>query len=212
MFIGVLTLSVILYFTFLHSKIREHTNIEVPLHADYIIILGARVKGEIPSLTLQYRIDAAANYMEKNQETIAIASGGTGPGEDITEAEAIKRGLLKHGVDGNRIILEDKSTDTVEYISFSIKLIPDLLETGLLVTNDFHLYRAKSIAKDQGLNLQGIPAVTPTVAIPKSYLREYLAITKYYLVTFFKKWKPANFIGWFLVCHIDCKMKYQYLK
>jgi uncharacterized SAM-binding protein YcdF (DUF218 family) len=185
--IGLLTLSVLLYFAFLHSKIRDHTNIEVPLHADYIIILGARVKGEIPSLALQYRIDAAANYMKKNKETIAIASGGQGPGEDITEAEAIKRGLLKHGVDSKRILLEDKSTDTVENITFSKKVIPDHLETGLLVTNDFHLYRAKSIAKSQGLNLQGIPAETPTVAIPKSYTREYLAITKYYLVTFFKK-------------------------
>lgn len=186
MVLGVLTLSVILYFAFLHSKIRAHTNSEVPLHADYIIILGARVKGEIPSLALQYRIDAAANYMKKNKETIAIASGGQGPGEDITEADAIKEGLLVHGISSNRIILEDKSTDTVENIRFSKKLIPDYLENGLLVTNDFHLYRAKSIAKDQGLNLQGIPAETPAVAIPKSYLREYLAITKYYLVTIFK--------------------------
>lgn len=187
MVIGVLTLSALLYFAILHFKIRDHINSEVPLDADYIIILGARVKGEIPSLALQYRIDAAANYMKENKETIAIASGGQGPGEDITEAEAIKRGLLQHGVDGNRILLEDKSTDTVENITFSKKLIPVQLETGLLVTNDFHLYRAKSIAKDQGLSLQGIPAETPAIAIPKSYGREYLAITKYYLVTFFKK-------------------------
>jgi uncharacterized SAM-binding protein YcdF (DUF218 family) len=187
MIIGVLTLSMILYFALLHSKIRNHTNIEVPLHADYIIILGARVKGEIPSLALQYRIDAAADYMKKNKDTIAIASGGQGPGEDITEAEAIKRGLLGHGISKDRIILEDKSTDTVENITFSKSLIPDQLETGLLVTNDFHLYRSKSIAKDQGLDLQGIPAKTPAVAIPKSYSREYLAITKYYLVSLFKK-------------------------
>jgi uncharacterized SAM-binding protein YcdF (DUF218 family) len=184
---GLLTLSLLLYFGFLHLNIREHTTTEVPSHADYIIILGARVKGEVPSLALQYRIDAAANYMKKNKETIAIASGGQGQGEDITEAEAIKRGLLVHGISKDRIILEDKSTDTVENITFSKKLIPNKLETGLLVTNDFHLYRAKSIAKDQGLDLQGIPAKTPAVAIPKSYSREYLAITKYYLVSLFKK-------------------------
>jgi len=184
---GLITLSLLLYFGFLHLKIRDHTNTVVPSHADYIIILGARVKGEIPSLALQYRIDAAADYMKKNKETIAIASGGQGPGEDITEAEAIKRGLLSLGISSNRVILEDRSTDTVENITFSNKLIPDHLKTGLLVTNDFHLYRAKSIAKDQGLDLQGIPAKTPAVAIPKSYSREYLAITKYYLVRLFKK-------------------------
>ncbi|MEH7252628.1 YdcF family protein, partial [Neobacillus niacini] len=149
-------------------------------------ILGARVKGEVPSLSLQYRIDAAASYMKKNNETIAIASGGQGSGEDITEAEAIKRGLLQHGIDESRILLEDKSTDTVENIRYSKILIPKHLHTGLLVTNDFHLYRAKSIARDQGLNLEGLPADTPAIAIPKSYSREYLAITKYYLVKLFQ--------------------------
>ncbi|WP_045520072.1 YdcF family protein [Neobacillus niacini] len=184
--IGIFTLIMLLYFAFLHFKIREHTNIEIPNHADYIIILGARVKGEIPSLALQYRIDAAASYLKKNKETIAIASGGKGPGEEITEAEAIKRGLLAQGIDGNRILLEDKSTDTKENIKFSKQLIPNYLETGLLVTNDFHLYRSQSIAKDQGLSLKGIPAETPTIAIPKSYTREYLAITKYYLMKIFQ--------------------------
>lgn len=179
--IGVFALILLLYFAFLHSKIRNQSETEVPKHADYIIILGARVKGEIPSLSLQYRIDAAANYLKKNKETMAISSGGQGSGEDITEAEAIKRGLIAHGIASDRVLLEDKSTDTVENIRFSKKLIPKHLKTGLIVTNDFHLYRAKSIAKDHGLNLQGIPAETPTIAIPKSYIREYLAITKYYL-------------------------------
>src|SRR3954447_5666678 len=102
--IGMFILIILLYFASLHIKIREHTNIEVPNHADYIIILGARVKGEVPSLSLQYRIDAAASYMKSNEDTIAIASGGQGHGEDITEAEAIKRGLLEHGIKGNRIL------------------------------------------------------------------------------------------------------------
>lgn len=187
MAIGLITLFLLLYFAFLHTKIRDHANTQVPKHAEFIIILGARVKGETPSLALQYRIDAAADYMKKNKETIAIASGGQGPGEDITEAEAIKRGLVAHGIPSNKILLEDKSTDTVENIRYSKKLIPKHLKTGLIVTNDFHLYRAKSIAKDQGLSLEGIPAATPAVAIPKSYAREYLAITKYYLVKTFKK-------------------------
>ena len=181
-YIRLAILIIFIYFAFLHFKIREHTDMEVSNPADYIIILGARVKGEVPSLALQYRIDAAALYMKNNKKTIAIASGGQGAGEDISEAESIKRGLLQQGIDESRILLEDKSTDTVENIKYSKILIPKHLDTGLLVTNDFHLYRAKSIARDQGLNLEGLPAETPTIAIPKSYSREYLAITKYYLV------------------------------
>lgn len=180
LFISVL-LFISIYFGYLHLKIREHSLLVAPKHVDYIIILGARVKGTTPSLALQYRIDAAANYLKDNQTTIAIASGGKGDGEDISEAEAIKNGLIHHGIEEERIILEDESTDTVENITYSMKLIPDSLTTGLIVSNDFHIYRAKLIAKDLGLRLAGLPAETPTIAIPKSYSREYLAITKYFI-------------------------------
>ncbi|MHC0038536.1 YdcF family protein [Pseudoneobacillus sp. C159] len=169
------------YFGYLHIKIREHGKLKVSDQAEYIIILGARVNGTTPSLSLQYRIDAAATYLKHNPQTIAVASGGQGPEEKMTEAEAIKQGLMYQGIDESRIILEDRSTSTVENIKFSKKLIPHNLEKGIIVSNDFHLFRAKMIAKDHGLELEGLPARTPTVAIFKSYTREYLAISKYWL-------------------------------
>lgn len=175
------SICMVIYFAFLHLKIREHSNETAAGHGEYLIILGARVKGNVPSLSLQNRIDTAADFMKKNNNSIAIASGGQGPGEEISEAEAIKNGLLEHGISESRILIEDKSTNTVENIGFSKKLIPKHLNSGMLVSNDYHLYRAKSIAKDQGLDLAGLPAKTPAVAVPKSYLREYLAITKYHL-------------------------------
>ena len=56
---------------------------------------------------------------------------------------------------------------------------------GLVVTNDYHIYRATRIAKDEHLELGGLPAETPRIALPKSYIREYLALTKYYLLKIF---------------------------
>lgn len=171
----------VLYFSYLQVKIMEHSKLKATEKVDYIIILGARVKGSVPSLALQNRIDTAAEYLKNNKGTIAIASGGKGKGEDISEAEAIKRGLVLQGITPSRIYLEDKSTDTVENIRLSKKLIPTNLKTGLIVTNDFHLYRAMMIAEDHGLQVASLPAKTPAIAIPKSYSREYLAITKYFL-------------------------------
>lgn len=173
----------LIYIGFLHYKIIQHGNIAAPEKADYIIVLGARVKGTVPSLALQERIDSAAQYLIKNKNTIAIASGGKGPGEDISEAESIKNELLAHGIDESRILIEDRSTDTYENIGFSKKLIPQDAEKGLLVTNDFHIFRAKMIAANEGLYLKGLPAKTPIQAVVKSYIREYLALTKYYLKT-----------------------------
>lgn len=82
------------YFGFLHMKIQESIHQQIPENADYLIILGARVKGSIPSLSLQYRIDKAAEYLTANKHTLAIVSGGKGPGEDISEAKAMQQGLI----------------------------------------------------------------------------------------------------------------------
>ena len=171
----------LIYIAVLQMKIYQSSHQEVPTEADYVIVLGARVKGTIPSLSLQYRIDAAAQYLLKNEETIVIVSGGQGPDEDLSEAEAMRRGLVSQGIKAERILLEDQSTSTYENIAFSKKLIPSGLETGLLVSNDYHLYRAGLIAKKAGLKVTGLPAKTPKIALVKSLVREYLSITKHYL-------------------------------
>ncbi|MDM5357727.1 YdcF family protein [Peribacillus sp. ACCC06369] len=169
------------YFGFLHMKIQESIHQPIPENADYLIILGERVKGSVPSLSLQYRIDKAAEYLRANKRTLAIVSGGKGPGKDISEAKAMQQGLIEQGIEEARIMMEDKSTTTHENIVFSKELITDPSASGLIVSNDFHIYRAVEIAKKEGLDMKGIPAKTPIVALLKSYSREYLAITKYYL-------------------------------
>lgn len=179
--IGVFAALGLIYIGILQFKISQYSHKEVPKNADYLIVLGARVKGTVPSLAFASRINAAAEYLKKNKDTLVIASGGKGPGEDISEAESIRRELVNQGINETRIILEDQSTDTYENINFSKKLIPQGAKLGLVVTNNFHLYRAVSIARDYGLEVEGLPAETPWIAVVKSYSREYLAITKFYL-------------------------------
>lgn len=181
LFCVICVIAVLGYFGFLHMKIQESIHQQIPENADYLMILGARVKGSVPSLSLQYRIDKAAEYLSANKHTVVIVSGGKGPGEDISEAKAMQQGLIAQGIEEARIMMEDKSTTTHENIVFSKELIPDTATSGLIVSNDFHIYRAVEIAKKEGLDMKGLPAKTPKVSLLKSYTREYLAITKYYL-------------------------------
>ena len=58
---------------------------------DYLVVLGAAVKGTEPGEALRLRIQAAARYLEANPRTVAIVSGGRGTGEEITEAECMER-------------------------------------------------------------------------------------------------------------------------
>ncbi|HDR7795259.1 TPA: YdcF family protein [Bacillus luti] len=172
----------VIYAGFLQYNIYKHGHMKAIEDADYIIVLGSKVNGTNPSYSLQYRIDKAAEYLKAHEKTIAIVSGGQGKGEDISEALAMKKGLIKQNIDENRIIMEDKSTSTAENIKFSKPLIPANMKKGMIVTNDFHMFRAKKIAAKQGLQLEGLPAKTPKPIIISSNIREYLAITQYWFM------------------------------
>ncbi|WP_438824335.1 YdcF family protein [Bacillus sp. JJ1533] len=185
--IGILLIIGVIYFGRIHYKISYYAETQPPMDADYLIILGAKVNSEIPSLALQYRIDAAAEYAKENENTILIASGGQGPGEDITEAEAMRRELVDKGISESRIYLEDRSTSTYENIKFSKEFIPEDAKLGIIVTNDYHLYRSIQIAEDAGLKVKGLPAKTPQVTLLKAYSREYLSVTKYYMEKYILK-------------------------
>lgn len=172
----------VVYMGFLQYNIYKHGQMNATYDADYIIVLGSKVNGTKPSYSLQYRIDKAAEYLKSHEKAIAIVSGGKGKGEDISEALAMKNELMKLNIAEDRIIMEDKSTSTDENIKFSKPLIPDNMKKGMIVTNDFHMFRAKKIAAKQGLQLEGLPAATPKRIVIPSNIREYLAITQYWFM------------------------------
>ncbi|MBR1741140.1 MAG: YdcF family protein [Lachnospiraceae bacterium] len=151
--------------------------------ADYLVILGAHVYGERMSSNLRYRVEIGKKYLEENPETKVILSGGKGFGEDITEAEAMRRYLVEKGISEKRILVEDQSVNTDENIRYSRKLMEDEKEAFVVIaTNRFHLFRAEGIAKKQGLEkVQGIGQYIRPDTAPNAYLREVIAIWKYKL-------------------------------
>lgn len=118
--------------------------------AQWIIILGAQVRGRKITDSLKRRLDAAIHYLEENERTMVVVSGGRGPGEDISEADAMEQYLIEQGVAENRIRKEDQSVSTRENLSFSRRFIDPKHETVGIVTNNFHSYRAKLLAEQEG--------------------------------------------------------------
>lgn len=148
---------------------------------DYIIVLGAQIKENGPSVVLRYRLEAAAEYLKKNPDTGCIVSGGKGTNEIMSEAEGMRNYLVLAGIEEDRIILEDRSTNTDENIRYSKALIPEGADIGL-VTNDFHLYRAVFLCKKHGLkNVSPIRADSEPFYRPNNYFREALAMIKDYI-------------------------------
>lgn len=154
------------------------------LPADAVIVLGAGVNGTVPSATLQMRIETAAAYLAAHPDIPAVLSGGQGPGEDIPEAEAMRDALLSLGVDGDRLILEDKSTSTSENLSYSKEMLEARgvdTENGTIavVTNGFHIARMKLLAERKGIGAVGIPAPEAYGYLAfNDYVREAFALAK----------------------------------
>lgn len=145
---------------------------------DYLVILGAQVRGTVPSRALRKRLDTALAYMEENPKTIAVVSGGRGPGEEVTEAEAMKAYLLLHGIDEERILVEANSTTTSENLEYTGELIDREKKIGL-VTNNFHIYRALKMAKKQGYtNVSGLAAPSDPLYQVHYLVREFFAMIK----------------------------------
>lgn len=120
-----------------------------------VIILGAGVYGETPSLSLRVRLQAALDYVQDKPDTPIVVSGGQGPGEDISEARAMADWLIAHGIDEDRIILEDKSTSTQENLRYSLEILGHLgidASDGIAVVSaDYHLCRAGLLFPGDGM-------------------------------------------------------------
>lgn len=152
-----------------------------------VIVLGAGVNGETPSLTLRTRIDAAAEYIRSHDGVPVILSGGRGPGEDITEAECMRRALVSRGIDANRLHLEERSTSTAENMAFSRALLEslgvDTTQRVALVTSDFHFCRARLL---WGGASAAVPAHFPSALYYRAltvnyYVREAFALASFYV-------------------------------
>lgn len=150
--------------------------------ADYVIVLGAQVRGRMPSYNLARRLDKAYDYLIENPETKVILSGGQGEGEDITEAAAMAEYLKRKGIEAERIILEDESVNTFENLKYSRRKMEDESASVVLVTNNFHVFRSLKIARKQGLtSVEGLGAPVMWYTVPNLYVREAFAVVKYAL-------------------------------
>lgn len=175
-YISLLAIALVTFFVY--EGILIGTSKSEPIDdADYIIVLGARVVGTNPGRPLYERIKTAHDYLEKNPNTIAILSGGQGSDEQISEARCMFNELTRMGIDPSRLIMEDRSTSTLENMKFSLEKFDGEDVSVGIVTNGFHIYRSLKLFKQvAGYDGFAIAANDGDVGfIPYYYIREFFA-------------------------------------
>lgn len=153
----------------------------------YLIVLGAKVNGTDPSLSLNDRIQEAYRYLSEHPDVTAVLSGGQGADEGISEALCMYQSLTSMGIAPDRLWMESQATSTLENLQFSLDIIEE--KTGSrpemvgILSSEYHLYRAGLFANACGVQAVGIPAQTtwPTIRL-NYYLREVAAVWKYIIL------------------------------
>lgn len=152
---------------------------------DAIIVLGSGIRGENLTVGLKNRLDSAIEYYKENEDAIIIVSGGQGPQENITEALAMERYLLSKGIPQEKIIKEEKATSTYENFVYSKKILDEKFDDNYkvcFVSNEYHIYRASSLAKIAGIeNVTHTHSNTVWYTVIPSTLRECMANVKMWI-------------------------------
>lgn len=165
-----------LVYAFVYSRVRSSRKV------DFVVVLGSGVIGSRVPPLLASRLDRARQVYEralrKGRSPLIVTSGGQGPGEDLPESHAMAAYLVEHGVPDDQILREDKSTTTWENLTFSRDLMVELRPKYrcLIVTNNFHAFRAALTARKAKVNGQVIGSPTARYYWPTATIREFVAI------------------------------------
>ncbi len=177
-----------LCFALLFAAVMLGAHDQVEGDPQTMVVLGCQVKPWGPSILLQDRLDEALAYWQEHPDVTVVVSGGQGPDEPFTEAQAMAGYLLSQGVPEEQLLLEEESHNTIQNLRNAKQLLEEkghTMEDGVvIVSNGFHLTRARMLAGRVGYeNVSTLAA--PSSHWPsrlKMYIREPLALVKSFVL------------------------------
>lgn len=155
-----------------------------PMDRDYIIVLGCAIRRDgSPTPLLRGRLDRALAFARAQEQAggpapVFVLSGGQGPDECVSEAESMRRYLADRGVPAERMLLEDRSTDTEENMRFSKELIlaRDSSARTAFSTTNYHVFRSGLKARRVKLRALGMGCRTKWYFWPNAAVREFVGL------------------------------------
>ncbi|MFF3839338.1 YdcF family protein [Streptomyces sp. NPDC001930] len=174
-------------YAFLYGRMRIRRD------ADYVVVLGSGLIGgrRVPPL-LASRLDRGREVHERlaayerraGDAPVLIASGGQGPDEEVPESHAMADYLVERGFPPGSLVREDRSRTTEENMIFS-RVLMERDRPGsscVIVTNNFHAFRAAILARRAGVNGQVVGSPTAAYFWPSATIREFAAVFLQYKV------------------------------
>lgn len=163
-------------FLYLTAEVMRDGRIDEPHTADCILVLGAAEYAGRPSPVYRARLDHAYQLFESGMAPLIITTGGSGNDPKYTEGQVGRDYLLSRGVPDVNLIAETQADDTDESTQrVSVIMRRNGLNSALLVSDAYHLFRAKRMMERQGFTTYISPRPE---SVPKTVLGRYLAAAR----------------------------------
>jgi uncharacterized SAM-binding protein YcdF (DUF218 family) len=157
-FLGVATLAASAALAVLTIRVKRQATRDEARPADVIVVLGAAAYHGRPSPILKARLDHALDLFRRNLAPRILTTGGAGGDPQFTESETGRAYLINRGVPSEAIILEPEGDSTVYSTAAVSEIMRRMnLDSCIVVSDGYHIFRAKRLLEDRGLAVYGSP-------------------------------------------------------
>jgi len=126
--------------------------------ADVILVLGAAEYVGRPSPVLRSRLDHALELYQKGLAPRILTTGGAGGDPIFTEGDVGRAYLLRRNVPAEAITVEEEGSTTAESAVAAAEIMIRMnLNSCIVVTDGYHIYRVKKLLENRGFRVYGSP-------------------------------------------------------
>lgn len=147
------------------KQIRDQSSLDEARPADVILILGAAEYNGRPSPVLKARLDHGLELYRRELAPLILTTGGAGGDPMFTEGGVGRAYLIKQGVPAEAIIVEMEGETTMHSTAASAEIMRRMsLKSCIVVSDGYHIFRAKRMLEARGLQVYGSPRAIPAKA------------------------------------------------
>lgn len=150
--------ALVFYIAYLSVRIEQQSLREEAQPSEVILVLGAAEYRGRPSPVLRARLDHALELYHRHMAPRILTTGGAGGDPVFTEGAVGRSYLVGHGVPPDAIIVETEGESTLESTAMASEIMRRMgLRSVIVVSDGYHIFRAKSMLEARGLKVYGSP-------------------------------------------------------
>jgi uncharacterized SAM-binding protein YcdF (DUF218 family) len=154
-------------------KIMRGAGIDEQQPADAIVVFGAAEYVGRPSPVFRARLDHAYSLFKRGLAPVIITTGGAGNDPHFSEGQVGRDYLESRGIPDADLIAETQGGDTDESSRrVAVILKANGLQTCILVSDAYHMFRAKQMMEGQGITAYISPRPG---SVPRTTVGRFLA-------------------------------------